>query len=340
MIAALRWLAGPGVSENPAVQLLLFAVLCGSIPLISGARRLAFGTVDRLLYREYLDHPNLNRKISVGTASAQEVDDLRTRGLEPLVGELRLSFAALLGVVEGRVAPKILVGHLPLEDAVSYVEVNTGSNPGSAALVTIRDRDGKHWLLCLGPKTSEETFSREDLDLAQSLAGHFATIMQKLELLQELQTKAGELRELNRRLTGTQEEERSRIASYLHDEPLQQISNLIWRHAGVDLAPQVQRELQGIAEDLRNFTARLQPGVLEDLGLVRALEWLGAEAAATGGSSSSSIPAPCNGTSDWSRRWNWRSTASPRRPWLIASVTPRQLRYGSASAAWKASSPL
>lgn len=42
-------------------------------------------------------------------------------------------------------------------------------------------------------------------------------------------------------------------------------------------------ELQRITEELRDFTARLQPGLLADLGLIRALEWLGAEAGGTSG---------------------------------------------------------
>ena len=68
----------------------------------------------------------------------------------------------------------------------------------------------------------------------------------------------------------------------LHDDPLQQISNVIWRYSDNGLPPKLQQELQHIAESLRSFSARLQPGVLEDLGMVRALEWLGAEAAAEG----------------------------------------------------------
>jgi signal transduction histidine kinase len=297
MIATLRILGGPGVSENLAVQVLLLVVLFGAVPSISGIRRLAFAAVDRLLYREYLDHSALSRKVSVTAASAQSFGELQTRGLETVVGELRLCFAAFIRVAYAEPTVKVLVGHLPTEvshlvsamasehggESLSYVEINTGHCPGQAILVPIMGRPDKGWILCLGPKTTEEPFSGDDLGLAQSIASHFATLGDNLELLEDLQSKTLELRQLNRRLFRTQEEERSRIASYLHDEPLNQISNLIWRHGGVDLPPSVQKELQGITEDLRSFTARLQPGVLEDLGLVRALEWLGSEAAATAG---------------------------------------------------------
>ena len=208
-----------------------------------------------------------------------------------------MGFAAFIGVSEGRSSIKASVGSVPDQLAES-VEAMTNGRPEAAvsqSLLPVQPRAGQTffvtlkkqfegaWVLCLGPKVTEEPFNRQDLEMAESVASHVATIVEKLELLEELEVQATELRELNRRMSSTQETERARVAAYLHDEPLQQITNLIWRHAGVDLPPEVQRDLQHIDEGLRNFTARLQPALLEDLGLVRALEWLGSEAGEASG---------------------------------------------------------
>ena len=146
----------------------------------------------------------------------------------------------------------------------------------------MRRRPSVGWVLCLGPKDTQEPFNRADEDLAQSIAGHLTTVSEKLQLLDELQIKNAELSALNQRLVETEEIERARIASYLHDEPLQDISNLLWRDSDFGLPEALGSELRRIAENLRNFTARLQPAQLTDLGLVRSLEWLVTEAGTAG----------------------------------------------------------
>ena len=158
---------------------------------------------------------------------------------------------------------------------VSRSTIAIEPHSGRSVLVKLRRPHGDSWILCLGPKVTEEEYHREDLEVAESLTGYLATIVEKLQLLDKLQKKTEELRELNRRLVDAQEDERTRIASYLHDDPLQEITNLIWRYSEDSLPAQVQGDLQRISESLRNFAARLHPSLLEDLGLVRAQEWLG-----------------------------------------------------------------
>ena len=297
LIAILRAAGGSDVSENTGVQILLLAVLFAAIPFMTGTRRLAFAAVDRLLYRDYIDHADLTRRASIGAASAGHMDQITTAVLGTIAEELRLSFAAFIGINNGTPSVKASVGNLSeevtgtlstavgatREKPVSVSEMAIPSYPGQALLVQVRRDAQRAWALCLGPKVTEEAFRREDLDLAESVAGHVATMVEKLELLEELQTKTVELSELNRRLVQTQETERARIASYLHDEPLQQISDLIWQHAGSNLPPKVKGELRHITEGLRDFTTRLHPALLQDLGLVRALEWLGSETRTTSG---------------------------------------------------------
>ena len=217
--------------------------------------------------------------------------------LGALTDELRLSFAAFIGVSDGRPTVKASSGEFPDElthtigaeamesngHTVSLTKLPVPTNGGQATIVTLKRREQDSWVLCLGPKVTEEPFRREDIELAQSITGHIATIVEKLELLEEVQTKALELRELNRKLVHTQELERSRIASYLHDEPLQEITQVVWQYGDSHMTPSVQEALRRISVNLRNFTLRLHPALLEDLGLVRSLEALRSETGATNG---------------------------------------------------------
>ena len=295
LIAILRSVGGSDVSENVTVQIVLLAVLFAAIPFMSGSRRLALTAVDRLLYRDYVGHAGLTRRASVSAASASDLDGINRSVLGTIARELRLSFAAFAWVDHGNVYIKSSVGEIPdgfvdslgsqagQDESNSVFEMPVNGHQTTAVLVTVSKRTQGVWVLCLGPKETEEPFGKEDFDLAQSVAGHVATMVEKLELIEELQTKSTELRDLNQRLTHSQEAERARVASYLHDEPLQQITDLIWRHADSDLPPAVEDELRRITYGLRNFTAGLHPAVLEHLGLVRALEWLGSEITASVG---------------------------------------------------------
>ena len=167
--------------------------------------------------------------------------------------------------------------------SVSMVELNSGPDSGEVLVAKVNAPPPEAWLLCLGPKVNEEPFLKEDRHLAESLASSIAIVIEKLELLEMLETKTLELKELNRRLVNTQEAERTRIASYLHDEVLRDVSNLVWRYGDNNGSSGLRQELSRIADTIRNFAANLHPAVLEDLGLVRAFEWLAGEATARNG---------------------------------------------------------
>ncbi|MBT5775319.1 MAG: sensor histidine kinase [Dehalococcoidia bacterium] len=103
---------------------------------------------------------------------------------------------------------------------------------------------------------------------------------------QELQQNRREiLTSYARQLTNAQEEERRRIARELHDGPTQALTGLC---RGLDLvqaelkdsdsAADITRSLRVVAEeavaDLRRLARDLRPGILDDLGLLSAVEWL------------------------------------------------------------------
>jgi PAS domain S-box-containing protein len=102
---------------------------------------------------------------------------------------------------------------------------------------------------------------------------------------EELRSSREELRNLSAHLQSVREDERTRIAREIHDELGQNLTalrlDLLWlsRHLAENQAP-LQEKIQAMSQ-LINATARsvqrismeLRPGLLDDLGLVAAIEW-------------------------------------------------------------------
>ncbi len=109
------------------------------------------------------------------------------------------------------------------------------------------------------------------------------TIARTLRLETELQQRYVELQELSARLLSAQEEERRAISRELHDEVGQSLSALLME-AGNAAATGGSQEIRKHVESIkklaeasvaviRNMTLLLRPSMLDDFGLVPALEW-------------------------------------------------------------------
>ncbi|HEY7335487.1 MAG TPA: sensor histidine kinase [Bryobacteraceae bacterium] len=94
----------------------------------------------------------------------------------------------------------------------------------------------------------------------------------------------GELKELSARLVSAQEEERRAISRELHDEVGQSLSALLMEAGNAARVPadsaEVRRHVDSIRKlaeasvnVIRNMTLLLRPSMLDDFGLVPALEW-------------------------------------------------------------------
>jgi len=118
------------------------------------------------------------------------------------------------------------------------------------------------------------------------------TIRRTLHLEKELQTRyaegeraRAELQELSARLVSAQEEERRAISRELHDEVGQSLSALLMEAGNAvarmpDASVDVRRHVESIKKlaeasvnVIRNMTLLLRPSMLDDFGLVPALEW-------------------------------------------------------------------
>jgi signal transduction histidine kinase len=118
------------------------------------------------------------------------------------------------------------------------------------------------------------------------------TIWRTLRLEQELEQRytqvlntQQELKELSARLVSAQEEERRSISRELHDEVGQSLSALLMEagNAAAHVAPNdahvrqhvdsIKKLAEASVNIIRNMTLLLRPSMLDDFGLVPALEW-------------------------------------------------------------------
>lgn len=120
--------------------------------------------------------------------------------------------------------------------------------------------------------------------------GTVENISQRKEAEEQLQQSLDRLRTLSGRLEVVREEERARIARELHDElgvgltclkiDLSQANTIVSEVEGSRLRRKLSEKIRAMIEqvegtitDVQRIVSELRPGVLDDLGLVAAIEW-------------------------------------------------------------------
>ncbi len=128
------------------------------------------------------------------------------------------------------------------------------------------------------------------ITFAGGLALALVTILFTLRLERELERRLaenlrarGDLEELSARLVRTQENERRSLARELHDEIGQSLSAILMEADGAECADDLARarehlrSIRKLAEttvgEVRDLALLLRPSMLDDLGLVPALNW-------------------------------------------------------------------
>lgn len=129
----------------------------------------------------------------------------------------------------------------------------------------------------------ERVFNAEDRALMLALAQQAAQALDRARLYSEVQAARARLQNLSQRLLDAQEQERRHIARELHDEVGQVLGALkINLHVlrGQVAAPENSRwiddsmaMLDQLMQQVRALSLDLRPSVLDDLGLLAALEW-------------------------------------------------------------------
>ncbi|MBI3962064.1 MAG: GAF domain-containing sensor histidine kinase [Deinococcus sp.] len=133
---------------------------------------------------------------------------------------------------------------------------------------------------------SPQAYSPDDLQALLSIGEQIGTAIEHIQHYQELRAQKAELAQYASRITQAQEDERQRVARDLHDDTVQRLIVLSRGldecqeqlprspRSAVNTLERLRRELGEIIVSVRRFSRDLRPAVLDDLGLVPALDLL------------------------------------------------------------------
>jgi len=276
--------AGHGLAAASLLALLA-AVAFG--PLYGRLRR-----ADHLLFRDSYDYRASLQDLSQGLSLASDLDTLGTEVPGTLCRLMNLDFAALLvqdgaglgvraaGAYQPTLLPALAAAVADVHDRPRVVPLASVYGYLTVLLVPLRTQGAVVGHLCLGPKAMGEPFRDEDLDLLVTLSGHLAALVRNAQLVGALSAQVVALDALNERLQHAQEEEWARLAADLHDEPLQTALSLQRRLVAVAGGGAVDVPValgQRLIAQLRALMQSARPPVLDDLGLLAALDLLAQE---------------------------------------------------------------
>jgi len=134
--------------------------------------------------------------------------------------------------------------------------------------------------------TRPDAYSAADQQLLETVAAQIAIAIQNAQLLAREQAAGQESRNLAAYLQTALENERTRISRLIHDNFGQALTalkfDLFWLRrqlSGMQTIDDKIGEMTGLIDrtivQVRQLSSELRPGLLDDLGLPAALEWLG-----------------------------------------------------------------
>ena len=154
-------------------------------------------------------------------------------------------------------------------------------------------------ILVLGQKLSQQTYSSEERQLLTALSGQMAIALENARLYatsqkevaerkrteEELRQSHEQLRNLSAHIESAREIERTSIAREVHDELGQALTalkmDLSWlnkrlpkeQEALIKKTGEMSRLIDTTIQTVKRISTELRPGVLDDLGLMAAIEW-------------------------------------------------------------------
>jgi signal transduction histidine kinase len=267
--------------QGDRYPLLIAAVVVAGVVLFFPLRRMVQWLIDNLLYRDAVGYETFLDGMHENLATSDSSPDAASGIANHLAQVMHLeSVLVFLGDDPGRTRRVASAGRRS-EDVIAnlgpqlqasaqnaegrdYAEVRWGSD--SLILVTLRSAGRYLGYLLLGPKEGGEIFVDEEKRLVVTVAPFLAVAISKGQISEEL-------RNLNQRLVKAEESERARVAGDLHDGPLQKA--ILLAMDGDAISPQEKGQIaHQLVSELREVSSRLRPAILDDLGIVPAVEWL------------------------------------------------------------------
>ncbi|HEX8918025.1 MAG TPA: PAS domain S-box protein [Chloroflexota bacterium] len=176
----------------------------------------------------------------------------------------------------------VIVDDIELETRFTVPAILHEHKVRSGMSVIVHGRDRPFGVLSVF-SGRQRSFSPDDVHFLQSVANIMATAIERKRLEEE---RARHSKELATRVLQAQEAERKRISRELHDETAQTLSilltnlDLVGRHlpAGNAMLKSSFERAGSLArralDETRALSHDLRPTILDDAGLVAALEWL------------------------------------------------------------------
>ncbi len=134
----------------------------------------------------------------------------------------------------------------------------------------------------------EDIFTKEDRDLVNAVAERLGIVIERKTTFEDLAGSREELRGLSTHLQTLREEERTGIAREIHDALGQSLTalkmDLSWIKNRLDSQPELVSRAEAMSSmidstinTVRRISSELRPNLLDDIGLIAAIEWSAGE---------------------------------------------------------------
>lgn len=266
------------------VELILLFVMFAGVPLIAGVRSRAMRLADRLLYPDLKDRSDLIGRLNSVISSFGRSDALLQRSISVVgqglgVGYAFASHGSGSAEISGEYGTRP-TGFLPdgfssqIGEHSGIIRVSHDELESEFLAGTVRGIKGIQGNMVLGPRTDGAPFDSEDIRIFQLVCGIVSGELVRTQLMEEVELQQRQLESIGEEVQRIQEDERSELSSYIHDEPLQKVAYALAQMRERALPEDLAGVLEEVARDLRNTSASLSPDILRRAGLATAISLL------------------------------------------------------------------
>jgi signal transduction histidine kinase len=225
--------------------------------------------VNRLMYGERDDPTTILTRLSQRLDSALAPDSVFPLIVETVAQTLRLPYAAIT-LYEQNGEPRVLASH--------------GSPPSELIRLPLTYHTESVGELTLAPRAEGESFSTADMNLLNIIAQQAGVAAHTVRLTDELHQLNTDLQQSRERLVTAQEEERRRLRRDLHDGVGPTLASLTQRldtaayfvkidpEKSIQLLHDLKGQVKGTVAEIRRLVYALRPPVLDEFGLVSAIQ--------------------------------------------------------------------